>query len=353
MSKSFAGLALVTTLVATLGVVLSAGAAAAQGPAVTLRNKELKALVYLPDAKQGFYRATRFDWSGVVASLRYKGHDFVTPWYQATDPAVRDLEFRGDQVVTGPASTMPGFPEEFASASKTAPGWEEAAVGGTFVKVGVGVLRKPDDKPYDRFRVYELVAGAHWVVQHKDNWIEFTQTVSDAASGYGYIYTKRVTLTPGKPQLVIEHRLRNTGARSLDGQVYDHNFMRWDNQPPGPDYSVTFAFNPGLQDAPLTPPLALSGNTATFERPLVDKESIRATPVGFGGDAKDYDFRFENRKLGIGLRATADRPVAQFAIWGIRSVFAVEPFIAYSVAPGAEFSWKLTYDAYPLPAVAR
>jgi hypothetical protein len=353
MSKSFAGPALITTLVTTLGSALSAGAAAAQGPAVTLTNKELKALVYLPDAKQGFYRATRFDWSGIVASLTYKGHDFVRPWYQATDPGVRDLEFRGDQVVTGPASTMPGFPEEFGSVSKTALGWEEAAVGGTFVKIGVGVLRKPDDKAYDPFRVYEIVAGARWIVQHKDNWVEFTQTVSDAASGYGYVYTKRLTLTPGKPQLVIEHRLRNTGSKALDGQVYDHNFMRWDNEPPGPDYSVTFAFNPDLKDAPLTPPLAISGNTATFERLLAGKESIRAMPVGFGADAQDYDLRFENRKLGIGLRATADRSLAQIAIWGIRTVFAVEPFIAYSIAPGAEFSWKLTYDAYTLPPAAR
>jgi hypothetical protein len=36
----------------------------------------LHATVYLPDAANGFYRETRFDWSGVIGDLTSAGHSY-------------------------------------------------------------------------------------------------------------------------------------------------------------------------------------------------------------------------------------------------------------------------------------
>jgi hypothetical protein len=347
MSKS------IFILIALVAISFSLSAAA-ENPTGTIANGQVKATLYLPDAQKGFYRGTRFDWSGLVSSFEYEGHNYIGTWYQSTDPQVLDFEFRGDQIVTGPCTTMVGVPEEFNTAPSKIPlGWGEAKVGGNFVKVGVGVLRKPDDKPYDHFRLYPIVDGGKWTVKRKADSIEFTQTVKDPESGYGYVYTKRVSLTAGKAQLVINHTLRNTGNKPIQGQVYNHNFMRWDNETPNPDYSISFAFAPKVKDSQNNPPLSISGKTAVFTRALADRDAMRVTPEGFGTAASDYDFHIENKKLGIGLRATADQPIAQLAIWGIRSVFAVEPFISYNIQPGAEFSWKLVYDAYTLPAAGR
>jgi hypothetical protein len=318
-------------------------------PSATITNGELKALVYLPDAKQGFYRGTRFDWSGVVASLEYQGHNFVGPWYQDTDPKVLDFEYRADKIVTGPSTSMVGFPEEFSTAPSRIPlGWDEAKAGGTFVKIGVGLLRKPDDEKYDHFRLYPIVDGSRWSIKRESRAITFRQSVLDKQSGYGYTYVKKVSLTPGKAQLVIEHSLRNTGVKLLRGQVYDHNFTRWDGEPPNPDYQVSLGFEAAAVDTPAGVPWSLNGRSFRFTRPMAEKETLRITPTGFGATAADYDFRIENSKLGIGMHITADRPLAQLAIWGIRSVFAVEPFIAFNVEPGKEFSWRLVYDAYVL-----
>jgi hypothetical protein len=90
------------------------------------------------------------------------------------------------------------------------------------------------------------------------------------------------------------------------------------------------------------------GRTVNFTRPLAGKDAIRTLPVGFSDRADDYDFRFENTKLGIGMRATADRPLYRAVIWGIRSVFAIEPFIEYAIQPGQQFSWTYVYHAYEL-----
>ena len=75
--------------------------AAAQVPTATIRNDQLTATIALPDARHGYYRGTRFDWSGVISSLRYKGHEYITPWSEINDPAVGDYEYRGDRIATG------------------------------------------------------------------------------------------------------------------------------------------------------------------------------------------------------------------------------------------------------------
>src|SRR5882757_8273928 len=54
----------------------SSPARAAEFPQAKISNGQITAKIYLPDAKNGYYRSTRFDWSGAVYSLQYKGHDF-------------------------------------------------------------------------------------------------------------------------------------------------------------------------------------------------------------------------------------------------------------------------------------
>jgi len=46
-------------------------------PKALLTNGKLDALVFLPDAKNGYYRSTRFDWSGVVGCVSLNGHNFL------------------------------------------------------------------------------------------------------------------------------------------------------------------------------------------------------------------------------------------------------------------------------------
>lgn len=89
-------------------------------PSAKITNGLITAQLHLPDADKGYYRGTRFDWSGVMPSLEYKGHQYFGLWNPAPyDPKLHDA-------ITGPV-------EEF-----TAVGMEEAPIGGEFVKVGIG-----------------------------------------------------------------------------------------------------------------------------------------------------------------------------------------------------------------------
>jgi hypothetical protein len=52
--------------------------------------------VTLPDAQKGFYRGTRYDWSGIVTSLEWGGHVFFGPFFERIDAHIA-VEFGFEQ----------------------------------------------------------------------------------------------------------------------------------------------------------------------------------------------------------------------------------------------------------------
>lgn len=327
---------------------LSVGACfGADFPQARISNNSIRATLYLPDPKLGYYRGTRFDWSGVIASLEYGGHNYYGPWFERMDPAVHDFiyEGAGKAVIAGPSSAISGPVEEFG----TAAGYEEAKAGGTFVKFGVGVLRKPDDSAYDHYRLYEVADPGKWTVRKKADSIEFTQEVNDPSSGYGYIYRKTVRLVQGKPEMVLEHSLKNTGRKPIDNSCYNHNFLVLDKQPPGPDFTITFPFAIKTDRPPNKDLAEIRGNQIVYLKALAGQDVVQTSVEGFGDTAKDYDITIENRGLGAGMKITADRPLQRASLWSIRTTLSMEPFVKVAVEPGREFTWRISYQYYKIP----
>jgi hypothetical protein len=323
---------------------------AADFPQSELSNGEIHLKIYLPDAKAGFYRASRFDWAGMIYSLVYKGHEFYGPWFQRVDPSVRDFSFDGADIVASPCTAAVGPAEEFVTDTNQPLGYEDAKPGGTFVKIGVGALRKPDDSAYNRFRLYEIADPGKWSVRTTSEAVEFTQELSDPSAGYAYLYRKTIRLAKGAG-MQIEHSLRNTGRKPIDTNVYDHNFLRIDGEAPGPDYSITTPFQIKSDRPPNKDFAEIRGNQIVYLKTLTDQNRVTTAMRGFSDRASDYDVRVENKKAGVGLRIIGDRPLQSESLWSIRAVLAVEPFIKVSAAPGQEFRWRMTYSYYVLAAL--
>src|SRR6266704_2984017 len=93
--------------------LVSIAGAAAEPPQAEIHNRHIRAKLYLPDAQNGFYRSTRFDWSGVIGSLEFAGHNFYGPWFTKADPAVRDVAYQGSDIAVGAPTAMVGPVEEF------------------------------------------------------------------------------------------------------------------------------------------------------------------------------------------------------------------------------------------------
>lgn len=316
---------------------------AAQPPQAEISNGSVHASVYLPDAQSGYYRGTRFDWAGVIRSLTHAGHSYYGPWFTKTDPHVIDFVFEGDEIVAGPASAITGPVEEFTTEDK-ALGFDRAKAGGTFIKIGVGVLRRPDQRAYSPYRPYEIVDSGKWDVVRRPDAIEFTQTLHDPGIGYAYRYTKKLRLVAGKPELLIEHELENTGRLAIQTSVYNHNFFVPDEQPVGPADVVMLPFKIQLKE---TPPLAkIFGREFSYERALSGRETVAAQFTGFPHTVESYDFRVQNNKAGAGFHVSADRPLAQLHLWSIRSVLALEPFLDFTIEPGKSVHWRYMYTYY-------
>lgn len=319
-------------------------------PTGHISNGLVNVSYYVPDAGNGFYRGTRFDWSGIIYSLRYKGEEYYGRWYARIDPSIHNNVQRvgsdgKGEVVTGIASSGQGPAEEFLTNNK-ALGFDEAKPGGTFLKIGVGVLRRPDDKRYDRYHDYEIIDGGKWTTKIKSDKVVFTQKLSNQESGYGYVYTKTLRLLPGKPMMRIEHRLRNTGTKSLVSSVYDHNFFVTHNHHTGPDYVITTPY-PMKSSSPPSPDLArIEGNKLLYIKSLGPKEMVAMPVEGFEPTAKDYSFAVEKISTGTGFSVQGDRPLSNIWLWSIFTNISMESFINLSADPGKEERWVYEYTYF-------
>ena len=294
-------------------------------PQTEISNGLITAKLYLPDKEQGYYRGSRFDWSGVIYDLKYEGHDFFGQWFSTYDPKIHDA-------ICGPA-------EEFSAIQ-----YEEAPVGGEFIRIGIGGLRKPDENRFNRFGYYELSNPGKWTVKKAKDCVIFTHQLKDVA-GYSYVYEKKVRLVKGKPQMILEHKLKNTGKKAIHTDVYCHNFFTIDNQTTGPNSVVKFTFPVKVErENPLT---NINGQQIEFISELSQRQTVFWEELqGHSKSVKDYDFRIENKKTGAGVRITGDRPVSKIVFWSSATTQCPEPYIDINVEPGKAFSWTITYDFY-------
>lgn len=315
----------------------------ADPPSATITNGQIQAKLYLPETTHGFYRGTRFDWSGVIYSLEVNGHDYYGPWFTRTDPHVHDFIYQNEDIVAGPCSAITGPVDEFKPL-----GWDEAKPGATFVKIGIGALRKPADEPYDNYHLYEIADPGEWRIQKKSNSVEFTQALGDSTSGFGYVYHKTVELIDGKPQMLLRQVIRNTGTRKIETTVYNHNFLVLDRRPLGPGITVTVPFQIQSPHPPDKNLAEIRGNQIVYLSPLKDRDTVATPLLGFSGSVEDNRIRIENASLGAGMTIRSDRPLIRESLWSIRSVLAVEPFIAITVDPGQEFTWTTRYEYFNL-----
>ena len=305
-------------------------------PKAEISNGMIHAELMLPDSQHGSYQGTRFDWSGIISSLQFGGHEYFGRWYEHHDPKIHDA-------ITGPV-------EEFRTDDKGL-GYDEAKAGGTFVRIGIGTVRKPDEAAYRPFETYEIVDPGKWTLRkHKDR-IEFTQRLK-SDEGYAYIYRKTVRLAKGKAQLLLEHSLKNTGKKAIETTQYNHNFFVIDHEVVGPDIVVKFAFPPfpqrGFKDR-----ADVHGQEIVFPRELEGKNGVFSELTGSSKDVRDYDFRVENLKSRAGVHITSDQPLEKVNFWAIRTVAAAEPYIHLRIEPGKEQRWTIRYDFYTLPPGAK
>ncbi|MDA0195490.1 MAG: hypothetical protein O2887_10040 [Bacteroidetes bacterium] len=295
-------------------------------PQTSISNGIINARLYLPDANNGYYRGSRFDWAGVIPELEYNGHSYFGQWFENYHPTLHDA-------IMGPVDAFAPI------------GYDQAKPGESFLKIGIGMVARIDEKPYAIVPEYPIVNPGEWKVKSKKDRVQFVHQLS--AGGYAYEYTKTVSLTKGKPELVLYHSLKNTGNETLETEVYNHNFFVMDNTTTGKDYTITFPFELTSKSGGNAAIGEIQGNQIVYNKDLVKGENLYyGTLQGFGNDASDYDIKIENSKTGAGVRIRCDKPLSRLVFWCAIKTVCPEPYTAINIKPGESFDWTISYEFY-------
>jgi hypothetical protein len=296
---------------------LAAVVYAAEIPSIGITNGTLSAKVYPPDAEAGYYRATRFDWAGVIENVQTKDHSYFGQWFPVYDPKLHDS-------IVGPVESFEAI------------GYEAAPADGRFLRIGVGWLKKPDESKVNNFRTYEILDSGKWSVRSGKDWVEFTQDLPDT-----YVYQKTIRLSDNR--LIIEHSLKNTGTTPLDTQVFNHVFPMLDNQPTSPDVAITFPFDVEPQPD-WRGPGEFHGKELVYNEELQPRVTVSGELKGYADTAAHNAFTIESRKTGARLSQTGDRPMSRLYFWSIRTTACPEAYVHVHADPGKEDLWKITYE---------
>ncbi len=297
-------------------------------PSLTISNDEVEMKLYLPDAENGLYRATRFDWSGVIGSVRYKGHEYFGYWKKTHDPL-----FHED--LSGPVEgyIQPGL------------GYDEAETGGEYVRIGVGVIEKPDEEEYNFRNNYKLLDPGTWTIDHGSDWITFIQELN---SGIGYSYTYQKTIKLKEDGFRMEHRLENTGSRAIETDQFNHNFFMIDGEPSGTAFRIQFPYKVSTE-SDTQGFVELQGNELRFIRDLHDEDAFFLLLEGYGSEVSDHQVTVINEKSGAGVSFSVNKPLHRMAFWACLTTLSPENSIWISVKPGESETWDAEYTLFTKP----
>ena len=297
-------------------------------PEASLSNRLITAKLYLPDATHGYYRGSRFDWSGVIYDLEYNGHTFFGKWFDRYEPTLHDA-------IMGPVDSFNPV------------GYDDARIGEDFLRIGVGILEKPDEASYAFTTPYKILNHGDWKIRKRSSEVSFIHELN--SSKYQYKYTKNVRLVKGKPELVLEHTLENKGSTAIETDVYNHNFFVIDNQPTGPDFVVKFPFAPKGESKGKSEKGAIDGKQIIYNDGIQKGEYFAISPLtGYGTTSADNDLRVENTKTQVGVRIIGDRPIVKFVYWSAAATLCPEPYVNIKVGPGETVRWSIRYEFYLL-----
>jgi hypothetical protein len=292
-------------------------------PYAELSNDEVSMMLYLPDAEEGFYRATRFDWSGMIGRVQYKGHEYVGAWKDSHDP-----ERAADAI--GPAESSKGG----------GLGFDEALPGGKFIRLGVGIIQKGDASEYDPLHeTYKILDHGQWTVDQGADWITFTQAIQ-SDFGYGYIYEKTVRLH-GKG-FQIEHRLQNTGEKKIELDQVNHNFFVIDNHVTGPAFHIKYPFKVKT-NSDTRGLIKVGGLDIEFLKAFEAGDRVSVELEGFKPLPLFNKFSIENKMAGAGVMVSIDQPVTRAQFWANSKTLCPQHFIQLSIEPDQEQIWTSNY----------
>ncbi|MBO5816028.1 MAG: hypothetical protein J6R30_07965 [Bacteroidales bacterium] len=293
---------------------------------ITISNNTLTISLHTPDSVNGYYRGTRFDHAGVFESIICHGCNYCEPWFESYSPLMHDA-------VCGPA-------EEFSPI-----GLEGTKAGDPFLKIGVGILERLDNEPYDRFRLHRILDEGERLTETGNNYVRFTHRIASEI-GYGYDYVKEIAIT-SDCGFTIRHSLRNTGRKTLEGDVYNHNFFTLGLLQTSPSRTIDFPFHPEGDWRAEYSEVGFTVSGIRFSRVLQKGESVFTGNLhqsGRGLTGSPNAFILSEEQTGRRVQMHCKIPMTKTVFWSNHRIACIEPYIDFKIKPGESLDFDIDYS---------
>lgn len=272
-----------------------------------------------PNAAERFHRGSRFSPVAFVMTATKDGKSFLfCPTNQNPDHDGAGLATEFDILTVGGP-----------------PGFQEAAIGEGYLKVGVGVLRK-HEKHY-RFEVpQEIIERAETTLSLSNGQAVFHQR-SDGLNGYAYALSATVSLE--EASIIIRYTLTNTGSRPFVTDNYAHNYFRFDNWQPGPAYEIAFPYD--VTEPDVFPLRLLASRVFTYRDKVERPINVNVPyPSAYRGPNRVTVF---NREAGMTVEVLTSVPGTRTFLHTTDAYLSPEQFIRLSLRPGQRTEWTRSY----------
>jgi hypothetical protein len=289
--------------------VLLAGSAVRAESAYVLVDGGLRVEIEVATDRLAGEFGPRFDRTAVVRSVQLHGVELLGPW---------------------------GLSDEFGLFGDGVLGYETAATGESFLKIGVGRLVRDTAEDYQFAHLYPVDQLFPVEAIAETAVVSVTQG-SEGDDPWQYLYRKSYVLA-GADSLSIHYELTNTGAKTWSFEHYNHHWFRLDGVAVGPGYEVGTGFDlPSAETAFRHTPRSLQmqsplapGGAAYYAGELVD------VPAG----ANTFTVQVDGAPV---VRYQGEFTPHRFALYAAEDGFCPEVFMRAALEPGETISWSANY----------
>lgn len=286
---------------------------------LALESPRLRVEMALPGA---MYQGSRWSWSGFITQATLDNrHTFCTSEGEE-EGSSRGIGLCNEWGIFAPV------------------GYDSARAGERFPKLGVGLLTRPDDKPYNFTRPYEIEPFERRI-EHAAS-TSSVQIVTEPLECRGYAARLREVFGVQENRLRIETEIENVGSRTIQTHEYRHNFLAIDGATIGPDYTLSVPYRIEASDE-IAPDLRISEREVGFKR--TPHEAFLQVLGGAPGAGNGAWWELRHAS-GVRVRETVSVALEELKVWGAAHVLSPEAFVPVRVEPGARQAWAREYKFF-------
>lgn len=267
------------------------------------------------------YKRSRFDWTSFITQVKLDGCNTF-----CTSESLKENEGSGGA----------GFCNEFGIRMPI--GYDEILPGEEFIKIGVGLIKKESNEPYNFFKDYTVKSFSTSYEQPDESRICFYVEPIEC-NGYAVSLEKRVSVEGNL--LKIGYKLTNTGSKKIVTNEYCHNFISINGNPTGKDYVLSFSNKIELKN-PVGHILKSNDNEIRWD--ICPESDFYAGIEVLNNTVNPFIWKLVHVHSNLSIQENSKFNDYTVAIWGKGHVISPEVFVPININPGEIQEWQREYE---------